>query len=137
MHAARQRFIAQWGILSTGAIHVVSTGPLGCGGLQAVDYFLWALQPLYERREDRHVTMLWPAFRLVHDLDDTREAAYGVYYSQREPLTLAALGDLPGICDRSAAAKRSHGMEPNFIPWQIHSITLQDCLSRSMTRTRT
>jgi len=97
LHAARQRFSAQWGIVSTGAIHVVSTGPLGCGGLQAVDYFLWALQRLYERREDRYVTMLWPAFRLVHDLDDTREAAYGVYYSQREPLTLAALGDLPGI----------------------------------------
>jgi len=71
--------------------------PPACAGLQAVDYFLWALQRLYERREDRYVELLWPAFRLVNDLDDTREAKYGVYYSQKKALTLAALQNALGI----------------------------------------
>jgi hypothetical protein len=48
-------------------------------------------------REDRYVELLWPAFRLVNDLDDTREARYGVYCSQKKPLTLAASEDVPRI----------------------------------------
>ena len=52
---------------------------------------------MYERREDRFVELLWPAIRLVHDLDDTRQARYGVYYTQKKPLRTAALRDLPGI----------------------------------------
>ena len=87
----------QWGITSTAPIYVVPSTPPAYAGLQAVDYLLWALQRLYERREDRYVELLGPAFRLVHDLDDTRQARYGVYYSQKKPLTLAALEDLPGI----------------------------------------
>ena len=34
---------------------------------------------------------------VVHNLDDTRQADYGVYYTRKKPLTLAALEDLPGI----------------------------------------
>jgi hypothetical protein len=30
-------------------------------------------------------------FRLVVDMDDKREAEYGVYYTQKKPLTRAAL----------------------------------------------
>ena len=40
---------------------------------------------------------LWPAFRLVHDLDDTRGKMYGIYYTQKKPLTSAAFKGLPGI----------------------------------------
>ena len=60
-------------------------------GLQAVDYFIWALQRLYERGEDRYLTYLWQAFGLVHDIDDTTKTDYGVYYTQNRPLTVAAL----------------------------------------------
>ena len=60
-------------------------------GLQAVDYFIWALQRLYERGENRYVEYLWRAFRLVHDIDDTRKTDYGVYYTQKKPLNAAAL----------------------------------------------
>ena len=94
---ARQRFSAQRGIASDAPIHVIPATPPESPGLQAVDYFLWALQRLYEHKEDRYVELLWPAFRLVHDLDDTRAARYGVYYSQKKPLTLAALEGLSGI----------------------------------------
>ncbi|MBM4466874.1 MAG: DUF3800 domain-containing protein [Chloroflexi bacterium] len=97
LETARHRFCVQWGITSTALINVIPSTPPACAGLQAVDYLLWALQRLYERREDRYVELLWPAFRLVNDLDDTREARYGVYYSQKKPLTLAALENVPGI----------------------------------------
>ena len=52
-------------------------------GLQAADYFVLALQRLFERHEDRYATYLWPAFRLVQDVDDRRKADYGMYYTQK------------------------------------------------------
>jgi hypothetical protein len=33
-------------------------------------------------------------FKLVHDIDDTRQARYGVYYTRKNPL---ALSKIPGI----------------------------------------
>jgi hypothetical protein len=66
----------------------------GRGGepaLQAVDYFLWALQRAFEKREDRYLELLWPQCSLVVDVDDTRAAEYGTYYTRQKPLTAAAL----------------------------------------------
>jgi len=97
LEAARHRFWERWGIASDAPIHVLPGTPARCSGLQVADYYLWALQRLYERREERYVALLWPSFSLVHDLDDTRQAQYGVYYTKKKPLTLAALEDLPGI----------------------------------------
>lgn len=97
LRAARRRFADQRGIVSQAYIHVVAATPQISLGLQAADYFLWALQRFYERREDRFFNLLWPAFRLVRDLDDTRQARYGIYYTQKRPLTLATLPDEPGI----------------------------------------
>ena len=53
-------------------------------GLQIADYFLWALQRLYERGAERYVTYLQPSFRYVHDLDDKKDARYGVYYTRKK-----------------------------------------------------
>ncbi len=97
LDAARLRFAEQWGIVSEAALNVVPRSAHETAGLQAVDYLLWAVQRLYERREDRYLQYVWPLVRLVHDVDDTRTAQYGVYYTQKKPLTLAALGVLPGI----------------------------------------
>jgi hypothetical protein len=97
LEQARRRFSAQWKIASDPTINVTSLAPPQSGGLQVADYFLWALQRLYERREDRYVELLWPSFRLVHDIDDTRKAQYGVYYTQKKPLNAAALEKLPQI----------------------------------------
>lgn len=98
LQVARERFARRWGIQSNAVLNVVAQTPPQNGALQAVDYFLWALQRFYERREDRYLELLWPQFRLVQDLDDKREHPYGGYYTQKEPLTLAALDDnLPGI----------------------------------------
>jgi hypothetical protein len=95
---AQQRFAEKWGKKGNSKINIYAKSPLDSGGLQAVDYFLWSLQRFYERHEERYLEYLWSKFRLVHDMDDTSKAQYGVYYDKKRPLTLAALDNfLPGI----------------------------------------
>ena len=91
LEMARARFAERYGVVGKAAISIQSAAPESSAGLQAVDYFLWALQRLYEMGEDRYITYLWSCVRLVHDIDDTRIAPYGIYYSKRKPLTTAAL----------------------------------------------
>jgi hypothetical protein len=91
LDSARQRFANQWGISSNAPMQVSAGIPLDHAGLQAVDYFTWSLQRLYEMKEDRYVSYLWPSFHLVQDLDDKRKAGYGVYYTQKKPLNAASL----------------------------------------------
>lgn len=40
--------------------------------LQAADYFLWAVQRFYERREPRFLDMMWPQMAEIHDLHHGR-----------------------------------------------------------------
>ncbi len=88
LEAARTRFAEKWGITSDAPLHVTASSPKRSPGLQAADYFLWALQRAYERREDRYLQLLWPAVALIHSVDDTRRARYGEYYTQRNPLRI-------------------------------------------------
>ena len=98
LETTRSRFISQHHINQSPPINVYPENSMDNGCLQAVDYFLWALQRFYERREDRHLNFLWPACSLIYDIDDTRTAEYGRFYTQKKPLTLAALdNDTPGI----------------------------------------
>ena len=59
---------------------------------------------------------MWDSFRLVRHVDAPREARYGVCYSKKKPLSLAALGVEPGIWERLTTVVRSHGVEPSFVP---------------------
>ena len=77
--------------VSDASLPVSVATPKQHAGLQAVDYFVWALQRLYERGEDRYVKYLWRAFRLVQDIDDRSQAGTGMYYTQKKPLDAAAL----------------------------------------------
>lgn len=95
LDTTRQNFRERWGKVSNATIQVMASTPQEDVGLQVTDYFLWALQRLYERREDRYITYLWPQIHLVQDIDDTRHTPYGVYYTQKKPLTTAALADRP------------------------------------------
>jgi hypothetical protein len=61
--------------------------PSNSEGLQAIDYCLWAIQRLFERGEDRYFDFLREKFRLIMDLDDTRNRPYGEWYSERNRLT--------------------------------------------------
>ena len=91
IETARKHFTEQYSITSTAQIDVVPDTPPNCTGLQVADYFTWALQRLYERREDRYLEFLRKSIYLVQDIDDTREARYGAYYTRKKPLTIAAL----------------------------------------------
>jgi hypothetical protein len=91
LETARERFARKWGILSNAPMEVVAGKPADYAGLQAVDYFTWALQRLYEKDEERYLAYLWSAIHLVQDIDDKRKAGYGVYYTQKKPLNAAAL----------------------------------------------
>lgn len=91
LEKAKFRFATQRNISNNSVVNVIPSTPVECVPLQAVDYFLWSLQRFYEMREDRYIELLWPLFSLVRDLDDTRIARYGCYYTQKRPLTLAAL----------------------------------------------
>lgn len=70
---------------------VASSTPPKSVGLQAVDYYLWALQRFYERREERFVELIWPQVHEIHDLDRVEDGKRGVFYTKRKPLNLAAL----------------------------------------------
>ena len=60
--------------------------------LQASDYYLWALQRMLERGEDRYFRYLSPAFRLIIDRDDSRRHGHGEFYTaSSNPLTLERL----------------------------------------------
>ena len=91
VEAASESLAQQQNISDDPFTGVFTATPKEHAGLQAVDYFVWALQRLYERGEERYLVYLWDSFRLGHDIDDMREDSYGVYYTQRNPLTAAAL----------------------------------------------
>jgi hypothetical protein len=96
LETARLRFTEKCGKTSSASMNVLASEPKNFTGLQAVDYFLWSLQRFYERGESRYMELLWPAFHLVRDIDDTRENKYGEYYTQKKSLTTAAK-KTPGI----------------------------------------
>jgi Protein of unknown function (DUF3800) len=90
LQKAEQIYEQNFGIKSKHTVNVMNSSPVQHLGLQAVDYFLWALQRMYEKGEDRFWSFVWPKVRVVHDLDDTREHSFGTIYTQQKPLTLEA-----------------------------------------------
>ncbi|MFL5243133.1 MAG: DUF3800 domain-containing protein [Gemmataceae bacterium] len=90
LQKAQQIYEQNFGIKSKHTVQVINSNPVQHGCLQAVDYFLWALQRLYEKGEDRFWTFVWPKVRVVHDLDDTRKDSFGTIYTPQKPLTKEA-----------------------------------------------
>lgn len=96
LREAQISFQTKWGERQFGQVQLRTAQPSESSGLQAVDYFLWALQRLYERREDRFFVPLARHYRLIMDLDDTRRRPYGEWYSDSNPLTLEKLKPVTG-----------------------------------------
>ncbi len=94
LEAASRRFEKKWDIHTnaTMRIHAVPAATNAC--VQAADYFLWAIQRCYERREDRYMDYVWSRCRLIWDVDDLRKNKYGVYYNQKTPLRIENLPSL-------------------------------------------
>jgi hypothetical protein len=91
LEQARDRFAKERGLVVTSQLNVKPAYPTAEPALQAVDYFLWALQRTYEKREDRFLELIWSQCSLIVDVDDTRDAEYGTYYTKQKPLKAVAL----------------------------------------------
>ena len=97
LEAARRNFEEKYGVIGEAPIKVMAMAARRSAGLQAVDYFLWALQRAYERGEPRYIEYVWQRVSLVHDIDDTREKPYGEYYSKTRPMDIKAIKRRSGI----------------------------------------
>jgi len=93
---ARENFQRDTGISSDKPIRIVPSVPSEVAELQVIDYFLWALQRLYERGEDRYFEFLRPHYRLTMDFDDKRNKSYGECYSDQNPLTREKIQPVAG-----------------------------------------
>lgn len=77
---AHDEFQVLFGIPVPGKFKISIDTPKGNAGLQAVDYFLWALQRHYERGESRYLEFLWPQVKQVRDLDQVVDGRMGATY---------------------------------------------------------
>ena len=85
---AKDDFERRWRKGIDRPVNVRALSPAQAPGIQVVDYYLWALQRMYERGEDRYFNLLASQYRFVMDLDDTRRKPYGEWYSEKNPLIL-------------------------------------------------
>jgi len=93
---AKLNFERKTGISSDSKTVIFSAYPSQYSGLQVIDYYLWVLQRLFERGEDRFFHLLAPGYRLIMDLDDTRNKPYGEWYSDFNPLKLKKIKPIVG-----------------------------------------
>lgn len=77
---AHDEFQVLFGFPMPGKFEIAVDTPKGNAGLQAVDYFLWALQRHYELGESRYLEYLWPQVKQVFDLDRIGDGRMGVIF---------------------------------------------------------
>ena len=85
---AKGNFSAAFGPRDFATVNVELKYPVDHGGLQVIDYYLWALGRLLERGDEKYYRAHESAYRLIMDLDDTRNAAYGEWYHSKKPLKI-------------------------------------------------
>lgn len=66
---AESDFESNFGFGRNADWHITVSDPNTTVCLQAVDYFLWALQRFYEKQEPRFFHMMCPQIEEIHDLD--------------------------------------------------------------------
>lgn len=66
---AERDFETKFGFGREAEWHINVSDPNTTVCLQAVDYFLWAVQRFYERKESRFLDMMWPQIGEIHDLN--------------------------------------------------------------------
>jgi hypothetical protein len=67
-------------------VDIVASTPPERTGLQAVDYFLWALQRYCERDESRYIELIWNQVVEIDDMDRIEGGRRGVIYNKKRPL---------------------------------------------------
>lgn len=86
LQQAKANFRQSEHVENAAPIEVVASDPSRIVCLQAVDYFLWATQRLFEKGERRYIDLIWSKVGLILDFDDTRHQESGELYSQERPL---------------------------------------------------
>lgn len=87
---ANKEFECSYGFRNNAEIRIISCKSAKSSGLQAVDYYLWALQRFYERDEERYIDLIWPQTGEIHDLDFIEGGKRGVVYHKDKVLSVAA-----------------------------------------------
>jgi len=85
---AKENFRMKWKANADLPLSIRASVPSSDVGLQIIDYYLWALQRLIERDEDRYFAAVADQFSLIMDLNDQRIKKYGRWYTAKDPLTL-------------------------------------------------
>lgn len=88
LEKAKKNFYDTYGIHSKSDCKIICKHPSEEIGLQLIDYCLWALQRFYEKNEDVYFKMIEDKFKLIVDVDDKRNNAYGEFYTQNNRITL-------------------------------------------------
>jgi len=88
INIAKKRFETSQGIEIHDNHEIVKASTHKYAGLQITDYLLWALQRMYERKEDYYFNKVADKFSLIMDLDDTRNKNGGELYNGENLLTL-------------------------------------------------
>lgn len=96
LQRAKENFRRKWRADFDQPITIRSSVPSADAGLQIVDYYLWALQRLMERNEDRYFASVADQYSLIMDLDDKRAKSYGRWYTSKDPLTAEKKKPLAG-----------------------------------------
>lgn len=96
LERAKANFRKSWGTTHESPLVIRSSVPSQETGLQIIDYYLWALQRLVEKGEDRFFGLVADQFSLIMDLDDKRVRPYGRWYSVKDPLTIEKMKPLQG-----------------------------------------
>jgi len=86
---AEKDFEAKFGFGRNAEWHINVSDPKTTVCLQAVDYFLWAVQRFYEKGESRFLDMMWPQIGEIHDLDHGRPG--GTFFKGQDRPTLGAV----------------------------------------------
>ena len=97
LQSAIAQFERDFGVKNRAVVNISHGSPPGSGGLQAVDYFLWALQRFYEyqdtdKRESecRYVELIQGQIGEINDLEYSHDGKRGILWGPHRPLSLAA-----------------------------------------------
>jgi uncharacterized protein DUF3800 len=93
---SRKNFYKKWHIAAENQTVIQAGYTHEFAGLQVIDYYLWALQRLLERNEDRFFNLIALDFRLIMDLDDVRNKPYGEWYNDKNPLSAQKIKPIAG-----------------------------------------
>ena len=93
VNKAAEAFNVQYGTGAAARVSVHCQSPTGEPCLQAIDYFLWAVQRMFTKQEDRFYKALEDQIEFVWDLYDTPKYPKNIY-TKKNPLELKKFSPL-------------------------------------------